>query len=196
MEHPYRTILLRLKVYFHTYMTQPILSHILCNIRFANETNRRLKRETKKLLLLDIQNNDDLSEKTTLLFDILSAITPISVMVNAITHVPSNNITDMFLILKNEYDRKNPICISDNTTTDDEDEDENECSGCYPEHHPKQRQHMGPGGCLQQKSGKLPKSSNDNVTPLLPQQSTSCYGCSVDHPSQLQHMGLGGCLDT
>ena len=64
-----------------------------------------------------------------------------------------------------------------------------QCEGCKY-NSPGQKDHMGPGGCLEENSNN--NSGNNNSGK---KQKKQCEGCKYNSPSQRNHMGPGGCLE-
>ncbi len=63
-----------------------------------------------------------------------------------------------------------------------------ECEGCKY-NSGDQRDHMGPGGCLEENS-----NNNDDVNNSK-KKKKECEGCKYNSGDQRDHMGPGGCLE-
>ena len=74
-----------------------------------------------------------------------------------------------------------------------------QCEGCKY-NSPGQKDHMGPGGCLEENSnnnsGNNNNSNNNSGNNNSgKKQKKQCEGCKYNSPSQRNHMGPGGCLE-
>jgi hypothetical protein len=71
-----------------------------------------------------------------------------------------------------------------------EKEKKKECEGCKY-NSAGQRDHMGPGGCLEENSNNNVNNNNNNNK----KKKKECEGCKYNSAGQRDHMGPGGCLE-